>query len=343
MTPGNPIDGNPIDANPVDVRACQWAAALDRGLDAQEEAALDAWLGEDTRHRGALLRAQAGMALLDRCRALGSGGEAADDAGDAGPGEDGPGEDGADDLAKSAGWRTTRRQALALAGVGVAGGLIGAGALALWPQGQGIRTRIGEMRRVPLADGSMAVVNSGSELNLSFTPRRRDVNLAQGEAWFQVAKAPDRPFTVRAGRVRVQAVGTAFNVRRAGVGVDVVVTEGTVKVWSEGGEPLLVKAGQRAVLDDGVGLAVSAIAPDAAQQELAWREGQIVLDDVTLAQAAQRFNAYHEDRLEVDPALADKRVVGSFQTNDMDGFAQACAAMVGGRVERGNGVIRILR
>ncbi|MFD2783522.1 FecR family protein [Novosphingobium pokkalii] len=158
-----------------------------------------------------------------------------------------------------------------------------------------------------------------------------------------MAKAPDRPFTVTAGRVRVQAVGTAFNVRRAGLGVDVVVTEGTVKVWSEGGEAQLVKAGQRARLDDGVGLAVSPIAADAAQQELAWREGQIVLDDVTLAQAAQRFNAYHEDRLEVDPALADKRVVGSFQTNDMDGFAQACAAMVGGRVERGNGVIRILR
>jgi transmembrane sensor len=79
------------------------------------------------------------------------------------------------------------------------------------------------------------------------------VDLAQGEAWFQVAKAPDRPFTVTAGRVRVQAVGTAFNVRRAGVGVDVVVTEGTVKVWSEGAEPQLVKAGQRARLDDGVG------------------------------------------------------------------------------------------
>lgn len=326
------IDHEDPVTNPIDAQACQWAAALDRELDAQEAAALDAWLAADPRHRGALLRAQAGMALLDRCRALGTG--------------DGSGDDGAADAEEDVpapGWRTTRRQAMALAGVGVAGGLIGAGALALWPQGSGIRTRIGEMRRVPLADGSMAVVNSGSELSVSFTRRRRDVELAQGEAWFQVAKAPDRPFTVTAGRVRVQAVGTAFNVRRAGVGVDVVVTEGTVKVWSEGGEPQLVKAGQRARLDDGVGLAVSAIAPDAAQQELAWREGQIVLDDVTLAQAAQRFNAYHEDRLEVDPALADRRVVGSFQTNDMDGFAQACAAMVGGRVERGDGVIRILK
>jgi ferric-dicitrate binding protein FerR (iron transport regulator) len=144
-------------ANPIDAIACQWAARLDRGLAGEEEAALDAWLALDPRHRGALLRAQAGMALLDRCRALHD-----DDAPEQAPQDEAP-----DDHAR---WGATRRQALALAGVGVAGGLIGAAGLALWPQGSGIRTRIGEMRRVPLADGSMAVVNSGSELNVSFTP-----------------------------------------------------------------------------------------------------------------------------------------------------------------------------
>jgi transmembrane sensor len=314
-------------ANPIDAIACQWAARLDRGLAGEEEAALDAWLALDPRHRGALLRAQAGMALLDRCRALHD-----DDAPEQAP-HGGRCPMGARHPAPSPGAgrrgrgrradRCRRPRALA-AGFGHPHPhrRNAPRAARRWIDGRGQQRQRAE-----------CLVH----------PRRRDVDLAQGEAWFQVAKAPDRPFTVTAGRVRVQAVGTAFNVRRAGVGVDVVVTEGTVKVWSEGAEPQLVKAGQRARLDDGVGLAVSPIAADAAQQELAWREGQIVLDDVTLAQAAQRFNAYHEDRLEVDPALADKRVVGSFQTNDMDGFAQACAAMVGGRVERGNGVIRILR
>ena len=54
----------------IDDIACRWAAALDRGLDAAEEANLSAWLEEDRRHRGALLRATAALSLLDRWRAL---------------------------------------------------------------------------------------------------------------------------------------------------------------------------------------------------------------------------------------------------------------------------------
>ncbi|WP_148291836.1 DUF4880 domain-containing protein, partial [Novosphingobium sp. B-7] len=48
------IDHQDPVANPIDAQACQWAAALDRDLGAQEEAALEAWLAADPRHRGAL-------------------------------------------------------------------------------------------------------------------------------------------------------------------------------------------------------------------------------------------------------------------------------------------------
>jgi transmembrane sensor len=45
-------------------------------------------------------------------------------------------------------------------------------------------------------------------------PGLRQVKLDRGEAWFQVAKDPQRPFVVESGPVRVRAVGTAFSVRR---------------------------------------------------------------------------------------------------------------------------------
>jgi transmembrane sensor len=48
-----------------------WAIRLDgEALTAAEQDALDAWLGEDERRRGALLRAQAALSYLDRGRAL---------------------------------------------------------------------------------------------------------------------------------------------------------------------------------------------------------------------------------------------------------------------------------
>ncbi len=193
----------------------------------------------------------------------------------------------------------------------------------VWPdRAERIDTRIGEIRRMPLADGSVALVNSGTTLRVAFTPVERHIDVNKGEAWFQVAHNPKRPFVVASGPYRVQAVGTAFDVRREGDAARVVVTKGVVKIWSvdSADPPRRVAAGQWAVLKPGR-MAVRAMEPQASDQQLAWREGRIVLDDMTLGQAAAEFNRYNNDQLEVAPQLAGRRVVGWFRIYDVDGFA----------------------
>lgn len=295
----------------IDDIACRWAAALDRGLDAAEEANLSAWLEEDRRHRGALLRATAALSLLDRGRAL-SG------------------------VSDGVPVRQDRGRWWRVSGGAMAAALVAAVGLGLWPDGgERIDTRIGEIRRMPLADGSVAMVNSGTTLRVAFTPTERHVEVSRGEAWFQVAHNPARPFIVASGPFRVQAVGTAFDVRREGDAAQVVVTKGVVKIWSvdSGRPPKHVAAGQWAVLRQGDAVTPKALPPQASDQQLAWREGRIVLDDMTLGAAVAEFNRYNVNRLEVAPQLAGRRVVGWFRIYDVDGFASASAAMVGGRVE----------
>src|SRR5690606_14690010 len=58
-------------ARMVDEEAARWVVRMDRGLSDDEEVALDAWIGGDSRRRGALVRAQAAWALLDRAQVLG--------------------------------------------------------------------------------------------------------------------------------------------------------------------------------------------------------------------------------------------------------------------------------
>ncbi len=293
----------------IDDIACRWAAAIDRGLDSDEEAMLAAWLAEDGRHRGALLRATAALSLLDRARAL-------------------SGLSGDDDVPRRH-WRRWGGGAMAAA-------LVAGLSLGFWPdRAERIDTRIGEIRRMPLADGSVALVNSGTTLRVAFTPAERHIDVSKGEAWFQVAHNPKRPFVVASGSYRVQAVGTAFDVRRDGEAARVVVTKGVVKIWSvdSAEPPRRVAAGEWAVLHPGR-MAVRAMEPQASDQQLAWREGRIVLDDMTLGQAVAEFNRYNNDKLEVAPQLAGRRVVGWFRIYDVDGFAAASAAMVDGRVER---------
>src|SRR3546814_12936140 len=105
-------------------------------------------------------------------------------------------------------------------------GITGLGFLAM--PGQQIQAAIGEIRRVPLSDGSLAAVNTQTTLDVTMKPEVRQVALKDGEAWFQVAKDRARPFVVEIGDVRVLAVGTDFAVNRTAAGGNVRVTGGVV-------------------------------------------------------------------------------------------------------------------
>lgn len=312
-------------ASEIDDEAAGWAARVDaRGLDVERDPELLAWLDGDARRPGALLRAQAAISFLDRGRALA----------DAAPSVDAAAE------------RPNRRALIVTVG-GMAAALIGgAGLWAARPQR--LDTRLGEIRRVPLADGSLVAINTKTALDVAMKPRSRRIVLREGEAWFQVAKDPARPFIVEAGTVRVRAVGTAFSVRRGeevGAGVDVMVTEGVVETWIEG-DPAprrRVSAGSRIVLASAVSPTV-AEGPSEIERSLAWRNGEIALDGETLEQAARLFNRYNSHQILIeDPILARERFVGLFQTNEPESFAAAVAATLGAVVSDDAGVIRISR
>jgi transmembrane sensor len=217
----------------------------------------------------------------------------------------------------------------------------------IWPQaGERIETAVGEIRRVPLKDGSMAAVNTATRLAVILRPEIRQVTLDQGEAWFQVAKDRSRPFVVEAGEVRVQAVGTAFSVRRTDTGADVQVTEGVVEVWRIGDEAgrRRIAAGTRTFVDNASGPQRAAEAGPDIDRSLAWRSGQLIFDGDTLGAAAAEFNRYNSVQVRIaDPVLAQEKFVGRFRTNEPDAFARAAAVILGAHAHVGGDEIVLSR
>ena len=102
-------------------------------------------------------------------------------------------------------------------------------------------TQRGELRRVPLADGSIVTLDGGTRVTIDLKSHNRNLVLERGQAFFEVAKDAHRPFIVHAGGTAITAVGTAFDVRRVGDDVTVGVAEGTVKV--EQSKDALIQAG----------------------------------------------------------------------------------------------------
>jgi transmembrane sensor len=291
----------------IDNEAFAWVAReRARGLDVMEMAQLDAWCAADTRHLGAYARAMA----IHNAIHLGTSHEALP----ATPGDCG--------CAPPLSWR--RQLVLG----GLAASLVataGKFAYSAMQAGTILITEKGEFRRVPLQDASIANINSGSQLEIAFTRQQRRINLSKGEAWFDVAKDASKPFIVEAGDARIRAVGTAFAVRRLAAGSEVLVTEGTVEVWSKEGtaQRRLVTAGEHAFLaHDAAAIAVTR-QPDEVKRRLAWREGKLVLARQTLGEAVADFNRYSPRPIViVDPALRDKRLVGQYQLDAPESFAK---------------------
>ncbi|GHB65714.1 FecR family protein [Persicitalea jodogahamensis] len=85
---------------------------------------------------------------------------------------------------------------------------------------------------VALADGSTVVLQPGSRISYAqnFTvPKNREVYLS-GEAFFEVAKNPDKPFLVFANELVTKVLGTSFNVRAYQKDKDVTVEVRTGRV-----------------------------------------------------------------------------------------------------------------
>lgn len=287
-----------------------WVARMDAGdLPADEEARLEAWLAEDERNQGLLLRAHAGWLALDA--GLADTGLASREQ-----------EVESVSIAQPPLWR--RRKVLVGAMAASMAAVVAR--FTLFDPRLTYATNLGEIRRVPLADGSVMTMNSGTDLAVRMEDHARHIDLSQGEAWFEVAKDAQRPFVVSAGNVRAQAVGTAFSVRKRDAGVEVLVTEGIVDTWSDADQHQRIRltAGQRLLITDKAMVRSGSGQSDSVERALAWRTGMVSLSGTTLADAADEFNRYNRRQLLVsDPEIAGEQMAGQFRFNDPEGFAIA--------------------
>lgn len=201
-------------------------------------------------------------------------------------------------------------------------------------EGGSLRTAVGERSNLTLSDGSIVVLNTRSQVDIRFTADARRVRLSSGQAWFQVAKNPSRPFIVEAGDRRVIALGTAFDVRIDAHrdAVQVTLAEGRVAV-----EPIvsplfaLLKFDPKdksIELAPGESLIASADAPADRHRVdvdkiVSWRQGKVVFDNDTLDTAVAELNRYSSVQIELaDPSLAAYRVSGVFKAGHSESFIE---------------------
>jgi transmembrane sensor len=296
------------DHDDIERIAADWLARRDSGaLSPAEEAAFADWLNASVAHRVSYLRLNATWTRTQRLAALEHRDAFAYPF-----------------AATAARLRQALRGAMAVTCLvlACAAGWYG------WQYSHSIyRTEIGAMQSLPLADGSRVTLNTNSKVRVALSKRRREIDLRQGEAYFEVAHDDARPFLVHTGEVDIEVVGTQFAIHRGDDSVRVFVNEGHVRVHA-----FVAAGGQRHAMELGAGdiavLSARGIehrhaTPEELDAALSWRNGQIVFRDTPLAAAVAEFNRYRSKPLViVDPQLAAMRIGGTFRTSNADGFLQ---------------------
>lgn len=314
----------------IEERAAEWVAREDRlPLPPELVAQREAWLQADARHLGAYARAHAVYARTGRLSALTR----------ANPLPQSPPASVAARLRHLHLWLGALAAVLCL--------LVWGGAHLGSVARQDYATRKGEIRRVPLADGSAMTLDSDSSVQVRYAADSRSVVLLRGEVLFDVAKDPARPFVVRANDTAVTAVGTSFSVSLASPhhgDVEVLVREGTVKVAGSDGvaASMQLTANHRALAERSRGIRIESVPLQDMQRQLAWREGMLSFNGDTLFAAAAQFLRYSDVRIVIDdPQVGRRRIVGLYSANDPVGFARSVAVSLGLVMEQQNGIVRL--
>lgn len=318
-------------STPAEEQAALWAARLDGSvLSAADRDALDAWLTADPAHRVLLSAYCQFSADLEQRLPLLAGIR--------------------DRLAESTTTAKTPRTLPWLLRPALVGATLTVFVVAvaiLWPgrpqdHFQNLTAPVGGRQSLTLADGTRLELNAGSAATVELTRDARRVRLAGGEAFFQVAPDPARPFHVETPAGSVRVTGTQFNVRTEADAFEVIVLEGRVQARPGGsGAARALQAGDRLAAADGR-LDFRHLSDKELADTLAWRTGHVVFNGAPLREALQRFARYHGRNLSASAEAGALHVGGRYSLDDLDGFLTGIEGFLPVRVSRGpDGAIRV--
>lgn len=212
-----------------------------------------------------------------------------------------------------------------------------------------IATAIAECQSITLSDGTAVELNAHTNLVFNATTTERRVRMGGGQAFFAVTKDPHRPFIVDTPLGSVRVTGTAFDVRTLSAeNIAVTVAEGSVEVRlgennnQSATAPIRLEARDQLSVVAGESN-VRQLSEKSFANELAWRDGLIIVDAATLGEVLERFAHYHGLGISASPEVTAYTLSGRFPVEDLDGFLLGLESIHPVRVIRDqSGTIRII-
>lgn len=178
---------------------------------------------------------------------------------------------------------------------------------------------------IKLSDGTKIWINSDSKLKypVEFVGQSRNIELI-GEAYFEVAHNPEKPFIVTSGTQRVKVLGTSFNISSYTQDNYIMTTlvEGRVKVENslEEQHNTYLQPNQQSLLNKKTGLVQSKEVE--VDEYIAWQSGWFRFNDKPMSQIMVTLARWYDLEVQFESEnISNKHFSGGFKR--YDSFDQA--------------------
>lgn len=171
----------------------------------------------------------------------------------------------------------------------------------------------GRQFQLVLPDSSKVWLDAASSIRFptAFTGNTREVEIT-GEAYFEVAKDPRRPFTViiKNSNKKIEVLGTHFNVNAYAqeASINTTLLEGSVKVYN-GENYQLLKPGQQAQSSGHTKI----ISQVNLKKVIAWKEGVFDFSDMKLEEVMRQLERWYDIEVKYENGIPPFEFVGKMR------------------------------
>ena len=178
----------------------------------------------------------------------------------------------------------------------------------------------GQKANITLPDGSKVWLNSQSKLTYSpnFNLKKRELQL-NGEAYFEVAHNPDKPFIVHSNDIAVEALGTAFGVKAYNEDnlISSILMKGKVRVTTPDGESILMP-NDRIMYDKTSHKKVLSTVTNAIDFT-GWIHNELHFENESLGEISKTLQrVYNVEIIYVSEKLRNQRYTGTLNNNSLE-------------------------
>lgn len=198
-----------------------------------------------------------------------------------------------------------------------------------------------ELRDVILPDGSKVILDAKTKLDIKYYSDKREVNISEGKALFEVSSNPNKPFIVNADMIKVEVLGTNFEVKNEKDKIAVDVISGKVKVEQNKNDEFQ----QLAILTQGKHISFDKQSSKTVLKDIdikniaSWKDGVLFFQDYSLQKAIDEFKKYKDIDIVIQKDIQKYSISGSFGVDDIDKFIFALSKIYPIKVDKkGNSI-----